>query len=286
MPAGFEKCPECGHQIDYWRPHCSRCGHLIGYPNRRTAEAERNQLWDRYKAAREDAERRGIRPLLDKLEDLAGRSLPVIGMDFRACDDILRADKYRNYHQRVASGERDPASEQDHADRVMVGERLFPMYGQHIAYAALSPDGRGLQNYGPVAVRWQVTPTYLGRRASLLEENSFIFYDSHHLGDRGAKCRRGIGQYGTTVRNWLPRSSRRVLTPRQARTTYPSFSCSRAARARRTNSSKIFIYAEEGLDTQDVDMVTFQRAAKDNKELKASELIREICAERGIELVE
>jgi hypothetical protein len=139
-----------------------------------------------------DAARRSITPLLAKLEAIAKRSQPVINMDFAACDDILRSGKYRNYHQRIDSGERAPAKAQDHADRVKVGESLFPVHEKHIQYAALSPDGRGLLSYGPVAMRWEVTSVYLDRRVSLLEENSFTFYDHHKLGDRGATIPLGL----------------------------------------------------------------------------------------------
>jgi hypothetical protein len=32
-------------------------------------------------------------------------------------------------------------------------------------------------SYGPIAVRWDVTSAYLERRVSLLDQNSFFFYD-------------------------------------------------------------------------------------------------------------
>src|SRR5207253_874190 len=102
------------------------------------------ELAKRYDAVRQDATLRGVAHLLVKLEALAEQSRPVIAMSFAACDDILRPGKYRNYEQRIGSGEREPAGQPDHADREMVGERLFPMYNQYIQYAALSPDGRGL----------------------------------------------------------------------------------------------------------------------------------------------
>jgi hypothetical protein len=166
--------PECGEVVEYWQVHC-RCGHFLDFPNFRAATAERDALVKRCDAARDDSQMRRVGPaLLAKLESLAEQSRPVIAMSFAACDDILRSDKYRNYDQRTSSGERFPASAQDHADRAMVGARLFPTYDQHIYYAALSPDGRGLLSYGPVAVCWEVTPAYLGRRASLIDENSFF----------------------------------------------------------------------------------------------------------------
>jgi len=124
-------------------------------------------------AARDGARSRGLAPLLAKLEAIAEQSRPVTAMDFGVCDDILRSKKYGNYDRRVESGEREPAKELDHSDRQTVGGRSFAMYHDHIHYAALSPDGNGLSSsYGPVAVRWKVETTYLGRRISLLEENS------------------------------------------------------------------------------------------------------------------
>ena len=86
----------------------------------------------------------------------------------------------------------------------MVEARLFPMYGEHIAYAALSPDGRGLPNYGPIAVRWQVAPAYVGRRASLLEENSFIFSRPIASGTSEPLFRKDIARSGMTARRWRP----------------------------------------------------------------------------------
>jgi hypothetical protein len=185
MTAHLTSCPDCQDPIEYWQVYC-RCGHFLGFPNYRAAAAEHDELVRRSNAAHATSTRRGTAPLLGKVEALAEQSLPVIAMPFAACDDILRPGKYRNYDQRISSGERTPAGAQDHADREMVGARLFPMYDQYILYAALSPDGRGLSSYGTVAVRWEVTANYLARRASLLEENSFHFYDHHALGARGA----------------------------------------------------------------------------------------------------
>ncbi|MCI0465425.1 MAG: hypothetical protein L0Y57_00195 [Beijerinckiaceae bacterium] len=161
----------------------------------------------RYVLVRNDAMQRSIGPLLTKLEALAEQSRPVINMSFAACDDILRSDKYRNYDQRVRSGEREPAEAQRHADRSMVGGRLFPMYNEQIIYAALSPDGRGLLNWGPIAVRWEVLPSYLGPRISLLEENSFTFFEKNHLGDLGATVPAGYRAFGRTGRSSRLRNS-------------------------------------------------------------------------------
>jgi hypothetical protein len=286
MAGHSASCPECGAAVDYWRAHCRRCGDFIGYPNRRAAEAERTKLWERYAVAREDADRRGVRPLLDKLEALAAQSLPVIGMDFKACDDVLRSGKYRTYHQRVEGGERDPAAEQDHSNRAMVEARLFPMYGEHIAYAALSPDGRGLPNYGPVAVRWQATPAYVGRRASLLEENSFIFFETHRLGNLGAEVPEGYRAIWDDRAQVAAVKLAPLLTAATGESDLPGLLLRPLATRKEDEFIEMHIYADEGLDTQDTDMVVFHRPATNSEEHHRADLIREICADRGIRLVE
>jgi hypothetical protein len=54
-----------------------------------------------------------------------------------------------------------------------------------IVNAALSPDGRGLTNYGAITLVLQAVA--IEDRASLMRENAFKFYERYHLGDRGAK---------------------------------------------------------------------------------------------------
>lgn len=139
MPPHFSDCPnKCSEAAQYWQVHC-RCGDFLGFPDYRAATAEREELVKRYEAARDASKKRGLSSSLAKLDALVEQSRPVIAMSFAACDDMLRSDKYRNYESRTASGERDPASAENHADRAMVGAKLFPMYHQHIHYASLSP---------------------------------------------------------------------------------------------------------------------------------------------------
>lgn len=285
MPPHSSNCPDCGEAVQYWQVHC-RCGNFVGFPNYRAAAAERDELLKRYDAASRDADARRVAPLLAKLEAPAEQSRPVISMSFAACDDILRADKYRNYDQRIDSAEREPASAQDHADRDMVGARLFPMYRQHIHYAALSADGRGLLSYGPVAVSWEVTPAYLGRRASLLDENSFFFYDHYALGQRGTTMPPGHRA------TWDDRGKLvgAKLTPRLTAATAESSLTGLLLQPGRTRKHddliEVAIYADGGLDTQDVSMVTVQHAPTTPEEAHRMQLVREICGTRGIALVE
>jgi hypothetical protein len=279
MPGHPISCPDCGEPVEYWRVHC-RCGQFLGYPNHRAAESERADLTARCDSAREDAKGRGVASLLAKLETLVEQSRPVISMSFAACDDLMRAGKYRNYHQRVASAERSPAREQDHADRDIVGGRLFPMYKEHIQYAVLSPDGKGLSSYGPVAVRWEVTAPYLGRRMSLLEENSFTFYDEHALGRRGASVplgRQSVWEDRTMLAAAKHTANLTAATPESD---LRNILLNPGATRKDDEFIEIFVYAEDGLDTRDVDMVTLQLAATTRDESGRWKLIKEACASR------
>jgi hypothetical protein len=283
------KCPDCQKPVDYWRVQC-RCGYFIGFPNWRAAYEERSQLGSRYTDATQDAANRNFSPLLTKLEALAGDARPVIAMPFAACDDILRSGKYRNYDQRVSSGERAPAASVNHSDREMVGEKLYPMYSDRISYAALSLNGRAPMSYGPVAVQWKVEPLYLGRRASLLEDNSFTFFNKHRLGHH----------LGTQI----PAGYRAVWEDR-AKLAVAKFSSELSASTGQTELPGLFlkdgtgrgdeefievaIYiggdADAGLDAEDVDLVTLQRAATTPEEGHRVDLIRDICANRHIALI-
>ena len=281
MPANSNYCPDCAQTIEYWRVHC-RCGHFVGFPNYREVAAERAELTKRHTAAQDDCKKRGVADLLTKLEALAEQSRPVIAMPFATSDDILRADKYRNYHQRIQSGERDPSSAEDHADREMVGARLFPAYNDHIHYAALSPDGRGLSSYGSVAVRWEVTPVYLGRRATLLEDNSFIFYDRFSLGQRGATVPPG---YRAIWEDRMKLAAAKIaprLTTATGESRLPGLLLQPGRTRNDDDFIEVAIYADGGLDTQDVDRVTVQRSATTSEEARRRDLVRESCAVRGI----
>jgi hypothetical protein len=288
MPPHFSDCPnkpKCSAAAQYWQVHC-RCGEFLGFPNYRAATAEREELVKRYEVARDDCETRRVAPSLAKLDALVERSRPVIAMSFATCDDILRSGKYRNYDLRTATGERDPASQQNHADRAMVGAKLFPMYHQHIHYAALSPNGHALLSYGPIAVCWEVTSAYLERRASLLDENSFFFYDRYALGQRGSTL---PAAHRATWEDRAMLVAAKVsprLTSDADETKLVQLLLKPGATRNEDDFVEIAIYAEGGLDTQDVTKVTLQRAPTTPEEVHRMELVREICGKRGIAVIE
>ena len=273
------KCVDCGETVEYWQSHC-KCGTLQGYPNRRKANEERTQLEQRYRSVQADAVKRGVDHHESKVHDIASRSRPVIAMGLDACDDILRSNKYHNYQQRVAFRQRSPATWDNHADREMVGEKLYPVFNRHLVYAALSPDGRGLSSYGAVAMRWQVRSFYIDRRASLMEDNSFTFFDQHKLGERGAKVPEGYQSV------WEDRAMLAAikLLPRLTVAT-PESSLEQLMMVAGTSKDvddfiEIVIYAEDGLDTADVDRVTLLQRPATEDEILRWELVKESCRKR------
>jgi len=240
----------------------------------------------RYVAARNDAQQRGVGLLLDKLEVLTEQARPVIAMAFSACDDILRPGRYRNYDQRVESGERDPAIASDHADREKVGATLFKMHSDHIVYAVLSPSERGLASYGPVAVRWEVTAAYIGRRASLLESNSYTFFNQHGLGALGAAVPPGYRAIWQDRAQLVAAKLAARLTTTTSESTLPSMMMHTGSKREDDDFVEVAIYADRGLDTQDVTAVALQRTPTTAEELHRRDLIREICVARGIAFTE
>lgn len=282
-------CPNCNHVVQYWLASCERCGTFAGFPNRRAAENDRPELLRRLGEAEAGALAKGTAHFRANMDALADKSLPVIAMPIAVCDDLLRGDKYRNYSQRITSGERNLASEIDHADREMVGGKLYPGYQQNIVYAALSSNGRGLTSYsGEVAVRWTADPHYIGVRASLLEENSFTFFEKNGLGRLGASFPKGYRAV------WEDRGHliAAKLLPRLTTATSESSLQGLLLTAGTTRADdefiEIAIFAEGGLQIRDVDLVSLQILPTNPDDRRRWELVRGSCAARmpAIQLVE
>ena len=241
---------------------------------------------ERYRQARNDCAMRNVDTLLDNLEAVAERSQPVIAMSFEACDGAFRSKKYLNYSQSVGANLRGLARPVDHADRASVGARLFASYDQHIAYAALSPDGRGLSSYGKVMVSWHVTMDYLGKRMSLLEENSYVFHERHGLGRLGSAPPSG---YFST---WDDRA-KLVGAKLGPRLTISTDRAKLNALLLRSGGNRddddfveIMIYADKSIDTQDVSRVVIQVAPSTPEEHHRRTILRESCHAQGVEYVE
>jgi hypothetical protein len=125
--------------------------------------------------------------------ELVRTSFAVVNVSARYAIDFLESDTllYATYAKLVELGARRPAVGVDDARRRSVESILFGSYGESVRYAALSLGGVGLIAYGPVTM--VLRELAIAQRASLLEENSFSFVESHKLRPglpipRGYRC--------------------------------------------------------------------------------------------------
>lgn len=281
-----ENCSRCGNPIQYWVFNCPVCRSFVGFPNVRAAEGEFEELENRYVVARNDAQARGVLPLLERLEAIANGSRPAIAMLFEALDNVLRSRKYLNYDKRRESGDREPAEAKFHAEREMVSARLFPMYFQHIHYAALSTDGRGLGSYGSVSIRWNVTEDYLEPRISLLDENAYTFYDRYSLGRREAEIPAGHRAVWRQRAHLVAAKLAERLSNSMCDGSLGKLILHDGATRADDDFVEVTIFAEEGVRTIATDMVTLHRAPNTEEEHHRWALAREMCRGRGIQIVE
>jgi hypothetical protein len=120
----------------------------------------------------------------------------------------------------------------------------------------------------------------------LLEQNSYILFAKHALGQLGAILPAGH----QAVREDRAKLATTKLTPRITPATaegdLPGLLLTEGATRDTDEMIEIAIYADEGLDTQDVDMVTIQRAPGKSEEVHRRDIVRETCGHRGIAFVE
>lgn len=173
------KNPVCGADIGFWEHVCAVCGTPHSYPNVRKAEHERDTLMQFYRNAQSAARNAGMEPKVVILENVVADGKIVINTDINFLYNLINDPKmnFSNYHRLTDAQVRKAALEQHHIDRRVADDALFPNYLEHIVQGALSCDGQGLPNYGPVGVFLKNTVAQL--RVSLLIDNSFGFLKRH-----------------------------------------------------------------------------------------------------------
>jgi len=133
-----------------------------------------------YDAAIADAILRGLEAKLDVLEDILKRSVATINIAPKLLYGMAAGQNYRSYYKAFRADMRPIAERQYHIRRSMVDAAVHPEYGEEILNAALSPDGRGLTNYGPITLH--LLEISISDRASVMRENAFDFFERNDLG--------------------------------------------------------------------------------------------------------
>jgi hypothetical protein len=144
----------------------------------------RRDLAKNYDGAVAEATLKGVLPQLQKLEILLRDTVATINISPKIFRNMALGQNYMSYYRSLDHGLRKIAEEAYHAHRGAVDEKIHPGYRAEIVNAALSPDGRGLTNYGPITLELQSVA--IEDRASILRENSFDFYERNDLGRRDA----------------------------------------------------------------------------------------------------
>ena len=90
-----------------------------------------------------------------------------------------------SYYNALALRLRRIAERKYHAHRLAVDAKVHTGCESEIVNAALSPDGRGLTNYGEITLVLKAET--IEDRASLMRENAFDFYERYQLGRRNAE---------------------------------------------------------------------------------------------------
>lgn len=170
-------------EVEYYRSTCIN-GHFIGFPNIRRAEEMAADLDHHYDAAIADAASRAVTSRTQTLERLLQGTAATINISPKILRNMSMGDNYISYYNALAISARKAAAAIYDSHRRAVDDKVHTGYRTEILNAALSPDGRGLTNYGPITL--QLLGASIEDRASVMRENSFDFYDRYRLGDRNA----------------------------------------------------------------------------------------------------
>ena len=172
------KCPIDGSPISEHEGRCRVCGFPRVPPNVRAAEtsAEVNALNKRYEEARVHL----ATGILGQFENALRSSSAVVGCDLYFISYLLTNSRalYNNYHMLV-KGETLKPGRRSESTRNVVDTFLFPTYEDKIIFGSLSLTGIGLKSYGLYCIK--LDSRAINWRATVLEDNSFMFHKKHSI---------------------------------------------------------------------------------------------------------
>lgn len=170
---------ECGSMVPYNYLVCPTCGTYAGFPNVREVSSviEKEALERRFNNAIKDAHTNGSDVRLEDLTKASKDTRAVVAIELDCLSSFMTKDEplYSSYGLLVSSEIRKAASIKNDKKRRGIEGFLFGSYADKIRYAALSLDGKGLSSYGSFTLVLKDTAVKL--RATLLEDNSYKFYD-------------------------------------------------------------------------------------------------------------
>lgn len=176
-------CPECDNGFSISQERCPHCARPGLFPNVFAAQddAEVDALRERYRLARQDATDRGADAAVESFETEIARTRAVIARPAGELQRLITSDNevYATFYQLLEAGVRLPTGDKWDTPRGVADKLLFSGYEKHIRFAALSTDGRGLNNYGACFI--VLRTDMIAHRASVFEENSVLFMQHHDV---------------------------------------------------------------------------------------------------------
>ena len=175
-------CPNCSFELPTYVKECPVCYTDVGCPNVRASKAkeEIDALNQRFDDARISTKARNCENLLLDFGTAVLQSKAVISRSIGYVKELISSDNklYNTFYQQIQSGSRLPEDNRWDRGRPAVDGTLFPYYGEKIIFAALSLNNFGLKSYGDYSI--VLKEETIINRATVFEENSFIFCQERH----------------------------------------------------------------------------------------------------------
>lgn len=172
-----DACSHCGYDVPASWERCPHCGLPGLFPNVRAAKEplEVQALERRYKDAMEATEARGVSAVAVRFQEALAQSKAVMNRPSAVALQVMKSENeiYGTYYDLLRAHLRIPQGDEWDVLRVALEEALFPGYKEHIRFAALSVDGRGLRNYGDCSM--VLRESMIAHRATVFQENCVLF---------------------------------------------------------------------------------------------------------------
>lgn len=178
------ECEFCDNSFPLSQNLCPHCARPSLFPNVIAAQLpeEKTALENRYNAAMGQSRLDGSDTALQSFESaVSSDSKAVINRSLNQTSRLANSTKelYATYYQLIASGRRLPSGGKWDIRRTTADDAFFSGYKEDIRFASLSLDGLGLFNYGECAL--VLKDDMIAHRASVLEENSVVFMETHKI---------------------------------------------------------------------------------------------------------
>ncbi len=177
------RCQHCRHDFDLSLDRCPHCALPGLFPNVAMAEkdGEQHALGQRYDQALAAASARGAEDAVRDFEAAASKSVAVIARSLEATQMLAAGDNqgFGTYYRQIDAETRFPTGEAWDVLRRVADAALFRGYEKNVRFAALSLDEHGLGTYGECS--WVLKEKMIAHRASVFEENSVSFMESHDV---------------------------------------------------------------------------------------------------------